>query len=85
MGQTLESSLLMSLRRPLGNPLALVSFLSLFRHLVGLLILEALDTMLEAGKLTPSLWHGITWLVSKVVGVLIAVQLHPSTLLCTDE
>jgi hypothetical protein len=52
--------------------------------LVGLPLLEALNGMLKASELDPSLRRGVIWLIPDVAGTPIAVQLRPITLLCTD-
>ncbi len=53
-------------------------------HLVGPSLLEALNTMLERGALTPSLQLGAVRLLPKVAGVPAASQLRPITLLSCD-
>lgn len=52
--------------------------------LVGLPLLEALNGMLKASELDPSLRRGVIWLIPDVAGTPIAVQLRPITLLSTD-
>jgi hypothetical protein len=52
--------------------------------LTGPPLLQALNSMLEAGQLTASLKQGIVRLLPKVPGVPRADQLRPITLLCTD-
>ncbi len=52
-------------------------------HQVGLTLLEAINAMLEAGELGPSLLQGVVQLIPKKAGILTASQLWPITLLYT--
>jgi hypothetical protein len=52
--------------------------------LVGPALLDGLNSMLEGGRLVPSMRKGLVRLLPKVAAIPAAHQLRPITLLCTD-
>ena len=59
-------------------------FYSAVLPVIGVQLLEALNVMLEQGRLTPSLRQGVVRLIPKVAGVPTAAQFRPITLLACD-